>query len=98
MPSFTVGPVMSTDDVLRIGAEQALYFRTPEFSSMMLENERLIKEFAKAEANARAVFMTGSGMSGGTLRFAPTAMCRWTSIVPDLRSFCHLAAVFLSSL
>ena len=35
---------------------------------MMLENERLIKEFAKAEANARAVFMTGSGMSGGTLR------------------------------
>lgn len=43
MPSFTVGPVMSTDDALRIGAEQAPYFRTPEFSSMMLENERLIK-------------------------------------------------------
>ena len=43
MPSFTVGPVMSTDDALRIGAEQDPYFRTPEFSSMMLENERLIK-------------------------------------------------------
>lgn len=61
MLNFTVGPVMSTDDVLRIGAEQVPYFRTPEFSGMMLENEMLIKEFAKAEVNARAVFMTGSG-------------------------------------
>ena len=43
MLNFTVGPVMSTDDVLRIGAEQVLYFRTPEFSGMMLENEMLIK-------------------------------------------------------
>lgn len=43
MLNFTVGPVMSTDDVLRIGAEQVPYFRTPEFSGMMLENEMLIK-------------------------------------------------------
>ena len=56
MLNFTVGPVMSTDDVLRIGAEQVPYFRTPEFSGMMLENEMLIKEFAKAEVNARAVY------------------------------------------
>ena len=42
MLNFTVGPVMSTDDVLRIGAEQVPYFRTPEFSGMMLENEMLI--------------------------------------------------------
>ena len=41
MLNFTVGPVMSTDDVLRIGAEQVPYFRTPEFSGMMLENEML---------------------------------------------------------
>lgn len=50
---------------------------------MMLENERLIKEFAKAEANARAVFMTGSGMSGGTLRQAQTARYFLQIRLPD---------------
>ena len=43
MLNFTVGPVMSTDDVLRIGAEQVPYFRTPEFSGMMLENSGVLK-------------------------------------------------------
>ena len=61
MLNFTVGPVMSSEEVLAIGAEQVPYFRTPEFSAIMLENERLIKKFAKAGEDARAVFITGSG-------------------------------------
>lgn len=61
MLNFTVGPVMSDDEVRAIGAEQVPYFRTPEFSSVMLENEKLMKEFAKAEDDARVVFITGSG-------------------------------------
>ncbi len=61
MLNFTVGPVMSNDAVRAIGAEQVPYFRTSEFSAMMLENERLMKKFTKAADNARAVFMTGSG-------------------------------------
>ena len=61
MLNFTVGPVMSDDIVRNIGAEQVPYFRTPEFSSLMLENEKLMKEFAKAEDDARVVFITGSG-------------------------------------
>jgi len=61
MLNFTVGPVMSDDAVRSIGAEQVPYFRTPEFSAVMLENENLIKKFAKAEDNARVVFITGSG-------------------------------------
>ena len=61
MLNFTVGPVMSSETVRTIGAEQVPYFRTPEFSEIMLENERLVKKFAKAEANARVCFMTGSG-------------------------------------
>lgn len=61
MLNFTVGPVMSSEEVLAIGAEQVPYFRTPEFSAIMLENERLIKKFAKAGEHARAVFITGSG-------------------------------------
>ncbi len=61
MLNFTVGPVMSSDVVRSIGAEQVPYFRTPEFSKIMLENEKLIKEFSGADDNARVVFITGSG-------------------------------------
>ncbi len=61
MLNFTIGPVMSSEAVRAIGAEQVPYFRTPEFSATMLENEKLVKKFAKAEENARVCFMTGSG-------------------------------------
>ncbi len=61
MLNFTVGPVMSNDAVREIGAEQVPYFRTQEFSDIMLENEALMKKFARADENARVVFITGSG-------------------------------------
>ena len=61
MLNFTVGPVMSCEEVRPIGAEQVPYFRTPEFSKIMFENENLMKKFAKADENARVVFLTGSG-------------------------------------
>ena len=61
MVNFTVGPVQSPEEVLTIGAEQVPYFRTAEFSSVMLENERLMLKFAGAPEGSRAVFITGSG-------------------------------------
>ena len=61
MLNFTVGPVMSSNEVKRIGAEDVPYFRTPEFSKVMLENERIMKKFASAPESARVVFLTGSG-------------------------------------
>lgn len=61
MINFTVGPVQSNDYVRSIGGEQVPYFRTPEFSEIMLENEQLIKNFSGAEEKARVVFITGSG-------------------------------------
>ncbi len=60
MLNFTVGPVMCSDDICAIGGEQVPYFRTPEFSSIMLENERLILKFANAPENSKTVFMTNS--------------------------------------
>jgi len=59
--NFTVGPVQSSETVRAIGAEQVPYFRTAEFSSVMLENERLMLKFAKAPEGSRAVFLTASG-------------------------------------
>ena len=61
MLNFTVGPVMSSEAVRALGAEQVPYFRTAEFSEVMLENERLVKQFAYAGEKARVCFMTGSG-------------------------------------
>ena len=60
MLNFTIGPVMSSDMVLQVGAEQIPYFRTPEFSAIMLENEELMLKFANAPKQSRAIFMTNS--------------------------------------
>lgn len=61
MINFTVGPVQSSEAVRKIGYEQVPYFRTREFSALMLENEKLIKKFANADDDSRVVFITGSG-------------------------------------
>lgn len=61
MINFTVGPVQSGPEVLELGSQQVPYFRTPEFSQVMLENEALMLKFSKAPQNARVVFLTGSG-------------------------------------
>ncbi len=61
MLNFAVGPVMTGDEIRSIGSEQVPYFRTSEFSEVMLENEKLMLEFAKAPSDGRVVFITGSG-------------------------------------
>ena len=64
MLNFTVGPVQTYPGVLEIGAQQVPYFRTQEFSEIMLENERLMKKFTFAGDDAKVVFITGSGTAG----------------------------------
>ncbi len=60
MLNFTVGPVMCSDEVRAVGGEQVPYFRTTEFSSMMLENEKMMLKFANAPGGSKACFMTNS--------------------------------------
>lgn len=61
MLNFTVGPVMSSESVRKIGGQQTPYFRNDEFSKVMFENEKLMKEFVYADEGSKAVFITGSG-------------------------------------
>ena len=42
MLNFTVGPVMSSEAVRAVGAEQVPYFRTFKFSETVFENEKMI--------------------------------------------------------
>ncbi|MBQ7060463.1 MAG: alanine--glyoxylate aminotransferase family protein [Clostridia bacterium] len=61
MLNFTIGPVMSSDEIVEVANHSTPYFRTPEFSELMLENEKLMLEFMHAPANSRCVFLTSSG-------------------------------------
>lgn len=62
--NFTLGPVMMEKGVRDIGAGQIPYFRTKEFSDLMLENERLVTKLLRAGSGSRVVTLTGSGTAG----------------------------------
>lgn len=87
MINFTVGPVQSSDAVRAIGGENVPYFRTAEFSDIMLENERLIKKFAHATDNSRAVFLTCSGSGGMETAIMNTLTKKDRAIVVNGGSF-----------
>lgn len=72
MINFTVGPVQSNESVRLIGSEQVPYFRTDEFSNMMLENKALIKEFVNAPNKSDVAFITGSGTASMEATIANT--------------------------
>ena len=61
MLNFTVGPVMSNEKVLRIASNSAPYFRTAEFSEIMLQNEQMMLDNLNAPDGSRCVFLTTSG-------------------------------------
>lgn len=89
MLNFSVGPVQSSKAVREIGADQVPYFRTSEFSTMMLENEVLIKKFAKASDDARVVFITGSGTASMEAAIMNTYTSSDKAIVVNGGSFGH---------
>ena len=47
--------------VRAIGQEQVPYFRTSEFSELVLECEQILTQFAGAPEGSRSLFITGSG-------------------------------------
>ncbi len=89
MLNFTVGPVQSDERICAIGAQQVPYFRTPEFSQTMLENERLFLKFAAAPKGSRAVFLTGSGTAGMEAAVINTLDASDKALVVDGGSFGH---------
>lgn len=61
MLNFTVGPVMSPDEVLSVAGQDAPYFRTPEFSDVVLRCERAMLDLLHVPDGSRCVFLTASG-------------------------------------
>lgn len=61
MINFTVGPVQTNESIRKLGSNQVPYFRTDEFSKLMLENEEMMKNMLNAPDNSKVLFVTGSG-------------------------------------
>ncbi len=61
MHLFTVGPVEMRKEIKEIGGQQIPYFRTREFSDLMLESDRLLKKFMNAGSDFESVYLTASG-------------------------------------
>lgn len=89
MINFTVGPVQSNDKVREIGSEQVPYFRTEEFSNIMLENERIMKKLANASETSKVVFITGSGTASMEATIINTLTKKDKAIVVNGGSFGH---------
>lgn len=84
MINFAVGPVQMDEEIRAIGAEEVPYFRTPEFSAIMKENERLMKQFTGAPEDARAVFLTGSGTAAMRPRAGRKRRQFWRAVCENL--------------
>lgn len=61
MKLFTVGPVQMLSEIKRVGGAQVPYFRTKEFSEMMLAADSLLRKFMNAPSGAKSVYLTASG-------------------------------------
>lgn len=58
---FTVGPAQMYRHTLEIRNKVVPYFRTPEFSELMLENVMLMKKIIAAPDESEVIFLTASG-------------------------------------
>lgn len=61
MKLFTVGPVQMYESTLNIRNKQVPYFRTEEFSEMMLTADKKLKELLNVGKNSETIYLTASG-------------------------------------
>lgn len=61
MKLFTVGPAQMFESTLEVAGRQIPYFRNEQFSNVVLDCERKLKEFVDAPNDARVITLTASG-------------------------------------
>jgi aspartate aminotransferase-like enzyme len=61
MKLFTPGPIAMDPETLAVGGIQSQYFRTPEFSQIMLNCVEMFKIVLDAPEDTRMIFLTASG-------------------------------------
>ena len=61
MKLFTVGPTQMRKENMEVGGQLVPYFRTKEFSEVMLDSDRLLQKFMHAPKGAKSIYLTASG-------------------------------------
>lgn len=61
MKLFTVGPTQMFDDTLKVGSQQLPYFRTNEFSNIVLKSVEKMKKLLNCNDDDHVLYITGSG-------------------------------------
>ena len=61
MRYYSMGPVAMFPSTLEVAGRQVPYFRTPEFSKLMLETDSLFKRLLATEDDTRIMYLTASG-------------------------------------
>lgn len=89
MKLFTVGPVEMYPDTLSDSAKPLPYFRTPEFSEVVLECETNLLDLANAPKGSRVIFLTASGSGAMEAAIINCLTNQDTAIVVDGGSFGH---------
>ena len=89
MKLFTVGPVEMYPDTLSDSAKPLPYFRTPEFSEVVLECETNLLDLANAPKDSRVIFLTASGSGAMEAAIINCLTNQDTAIVVDGGSFGH---------
>jgi len=78
---------MISKEILKIGGEQIPYFRTPKFSALMLENEKLLKDLLKATKDSRVITLTASGTGAMEAAVINTSTCKDKILIVNGGSF-----------
>ena len=89
MLNFTVGPVMSSEEVLEVGSEQVPYFRTEDFSKLMLEADEMLRGFMNAGEEAKSIYLTASGTGALEATVMNCLTCKDKVIVINGGTFGH---------
>lgn len=61
MKLFTVGPVQMYEHTLKERSKPIPYFRTDEFSKVMLETDEMLKELLHTSKDSKSIYLTASG-------------------------------------
>lgn len=61
MKLFTVGPTQMRKEIMEVGGQLVPYFRTKEFSDVMLDSDKLLQKFMHAPEGAKSIYLTASG-------------------------------------
>lgn len=64
MKLFTIGPTQMYDTTFKVRNKQIPYFRTKEFSEVVLETTELLKQFVNASIDSSVIWLTASGTGG----------------------------------